>query len=394
VIASVRAARLGPVLSLVGLVAVLAVTIQIYGTWTPTLGAAGASPTTAGGGRTWSPSPGIVKAATTVPGTLVYVRDGELWVQAGTAVRRITVSENGSSASGPAWSGDGLWIYYVDTRIGTGRWFDPNNGFAIVDYQLTYPVLCRIHPDGTGQEEILSGMLKNGTLRSFFWIREPSVSPSGSTVAVISDGPTWPTVADNMVHFVALPSGKLGPAIDVPVNSPLGLSEPAYSPDGKLVAYVMEGRSGKYGAPGIWVYDTETRTTRRVAAGYRDPFWSPDGKYLAATEVDRDRLDVVVLDAASGAVVGRVTSDGASWGAVWSPAGDAMVYMGLQGSNVRLRMVRIEGEGSTMSFRLEADLTDYSGLDGSSRAAWYIPGVNSPVSTPSPYATPSPSVAG
>ena len=384
--ASGRAALLGPALSLVGLVVVVVATIQIYRTWTPALAAEAPTATAAPQVQAASATPVIVDSSTTVPGTLVYVRDGDLWVQAGTVVRRITFSRDGSAVSGPAWSGDGQWIYYVETRPGTGRWYDPNNGNQITDYTLTYPFLCRIRPDGSGQEDILSGAVQQGPLRSFYWIRQPSVSPDGSSVAVISDGPTSPGVADNLLHLVSLSSRKLGPALETPENSPLGLAEPSYSPDGSLIAYVMEGRTGKYGAPGIWVYDVKSRTAHRVASGFRSPSWSPDGRYLAATRVDRDMLDVVVLDAVTGRQIAQVTSDGASWGPVWSPAGDGLVYMHLRNKNVDLRMIRIEGSGPSMAFRLEADLTSYSGLDGSSRAAWYISGASPPLLTPEPSA--------
>lgn len=384
---------LGPVLAAAGLILVIVATVLIYRTWTPALaGGPTASPTAPtataiASGPTPYVSPLEVQARTSVPGTLVYVRDDGLWVQSGTVARRITASQDGSSVSGPTWSPDGVWIYYIETRIGTGRWYNPNNGNEIVEYKLTYPVLCRIHPDGTGREEILSGLIRSGSLRTFYWIRQPSVSPDGLTLVVISDGPTWPGGSDNVLHLVTPSTHKLGSALMVPEKWPFGLSEPAYSPDGGLIAYVMENRSGKYGAPSIWVYDLKAKAARRVAAGYRDPAWSPDGKYLAAARVDHDDLDVVVLDASSGEEISRVTMDGVSWGPVWSPAGDALIYMRLRGSDVDLRMVQVEGSGESMAFRLEADLTDYSGLDGGSRAAWYIPGAGPSEPSPQPSAT-------
>jgi Tol biopolymer transport system component len=377
--------RLAPILSLVGFAVVLAGTVQIYRAWTPAL--AGGGTTAATATPTVEPSlatPVYTNSTTTVPGTLVYVRDGNLWVQSGMSVRRITVSKDGSSVSGPTWSPDGQWIYYVDTRITKSRWYDPNNGNVITDFTLTYPVLCRIHADGSGQEDLLSGLLKQGGLRTFYWIRQPAVSPDGSTMAVISDGPTLPGVSDNLLHFLPLSTMKLGPALQVPENSPLGLSEPAFSPDGTRLAYVVEGRSGKYGAPGIWIYDIASGTTHPLATGMRGPSWSPDGRYVAATKVAKDKLDVVVLNALTGDQVAQVTSDGVSWGAVWSPADDALIYMHLHAGDVDLRMTQIEGAGMGMTFRLEADLTQVAGLDGSSRAAWYIPGAGGPNPTPQP----------
>lgn len=176
-----------------------------------------------------------------------------------------------------------------------------------------------------------------------------------------------------MLHLVNLQSGKLEPALPLSENPPLGHSEPAYSPDGSEIAYVMEGRSGADGAPGIWRYDVKTGNARLLAAGFRSPAWSPDGKFLAATRVSGSRLDVVVLDAATGQQVAQVTYDGFSWAPVWSPAGDELVYMHLSSTVVDLDMTHVNRSGTAFEFRMEPNLTEYSGLDGSSRAAWYVP---------------------
>lgn len=391
-----RASAVAPVLSLVGLLIAGLLTVQVYRNWTPKLAAGQATdsgttvPIVDDNVNTPAPSDVVVtNPEITVPGTLVYVKAGNLWVQSGTTTRQLTQSTDGSQASQPAWSPDGQWIYYIDTRTTTSRWYDPDAGYAIARFTLTYPVLCRIHPDGTGKQEILSSLIRQGALRTFFWIRQPSISPSGATAVVVSDGPTVPGVSDAVLHFVTISSGKLGAALPLRENTPFGLADPTFSPDGSRLAYVMEGRSGKNGAPSIWLYDINQRTSRKLAANYRGPSWSPDGKYLAATRVSGDTLDVVVLDAATGKQVGQVTSDGASWAAVWSPAGDELVYMHLTGAVVDLYMVHIGGSAGSPTFKIEPHLTEYSGLDGGSAAAWYIPNSGQPA--PGPTVTPGPS---
>ena len=227
---------------------------------------------------------------------------------------------------------------------------------------------------------------------------EPSISPNGSTAAVASDGPNVPGVQDVLIHYVNTNTGKLGPALplrDVPL---LGLSDPAFSPDGRFLAYTMEGMSHQYGAPSIWIYSGGA--PRELAAGYRAASWSPDGKYIAATKVAGNTLNVAVLDATTGKQVAQVTTDGASWGPVWSPDGSELVYMHLTGAITDLNMVYITGSGANMTFKIEPNLTDYSGLDGESTPAWYIPGYGptpSPTATAAPSgsaAAPSPSVSG
>jgi dipeptidyl aminopeptidase/acylaminoacyl peptidase len=394
-----------PALSLVGLLVAGLLTAQVYLNWTPTLSSSAeatptATPVPVASGQTPTPAPTGTIATNpeiSVPGMLVYAKSGVLWLQSGTTAHQLTQSVSGSQQSQPAFSPDGQWVYYIDTRVTTGRWYDDQGYYDA--FTLNYPVLCRIHPDGTGKKDVLSSLIRQGSGRIFFWIMQPSISPNGSTAAVASDGPTVPTVQDVMIHYVNTTTGKLAPALplrDVPL---LGLSDPAFSPDGRSLAYTMEGVTHNYGTPSIWIYSGGA--PRELAAGYRAASWSPDGKYVAATKVAGNTLNVAVLDVATGKQVAQVTTDGASWGPVWSPDGDKLVYMHLTGAIVDLNMVYISGSGATMTFKIEPNLTDYSGLDGGSTPAWYIPGYGPPAPTPTPTAasscssgSPAPSACG
>ncbi len=390
------ALTVAPLLSLVGLLLVSMLTFGAYRILTPTLAdqpEATPTPTeapTLPPGKTAAPTPTptpFVNPVISIPGQLVYAKNGALWIQSGTSAHQLTQSVNGSVASQPAFSPDGQWIYYIDTRITKGTWYDLDQGGAITRFTLNYPVLCRIHPDGTGKKDVLSSLIRQGSLRVNFFLRQPSIATAGTVAAVASDGPFGPGTSDVAIHYVNLTTGKLGPALNLTENSPLGLSDPEFSPNGKYLAYTMEGRSGKVGAPSIWILGGGQ--ARKLAQGYRAASWSPDGKFIAATKVSGNNLDVVVLDAATGRQVAQVTNDGYSWGPVWSPDGEELVYMHLIGSVTELNMVYISGSAPQFSFRIEANLTDYSGVDGVSTPAWYIPGYG-PVVTPSP----SPSASG
>ena len=382
-----------PALSLVGLLIAGLLTVTVYRNWTPTLSSGEATPSITPvpveSGQTPTPAPAatiLTNPEIAVPGTLVYAKSGNLWLQSGTTAHQLTEAVNGSQASQPAFSPDGQWIYYIDTRVTPGKWYNLDNVGEITSFTLYYPVLCGIRPDGTGQRDVISGLTKKGSLKFFYLIRQPSISPGGVTAAIVSDGPVVAgAVHDAVIHYVNLNTGKLGAALSLPESTPLGLSDPEFSPDGRTLAYTMEGRAGRYGAPTIWL--VSGGSVRKLAAGYRAASWSPDGKYLAATKVSGDALNVVVLDASTGKQVAQVTSDGTSWAPVWSPDGDKLVYMHLTGVIVDLNMVYISGSGADRTFRIEPNLTDYTGLDGQSTAAWYIPGFG-PV--PTPTAAPSP----
>ncbi|GIW20279.1 MAG: hypothetical protein KatS3mg065_0575 [Chloroflexota bacterium] len=377
----------GPTLAPIGaavlLVVVAVATVGLFSGRLPvTVGGGGNG---GNGGPAITPAPSdvvIPDPRADVPGSIVYVKQGDIWVQSGTNVRRLTRS--GSDAE-PAWSPDGAWIYFVRRHEERGLY--PAQGRATW-YTLTVPVLMRIRPDGTGEEEVLSGRFRAGRYTWFYWIREPDPGPAGRPIALVSDGPD-PSKSDVVLQFFDPTTKKLSRATGAPQTAPFGHQDPAWRPDGALVAYVRNDRQGRNGAPAIWRYDPDTKKSAAVTGpGYLAPSWSPDGRYLAATKTGPFGTDVVVLDARTGVELLRLTDDGRSWSPTWSPRGDAIAFLHLSGQIVDLRMVGLDGEAPNWRVGDVLDLTRVSGLDGASRPDWFIPADELPPSPP-PSETPT-----
>jgi hypothetical protein len=72
---------------------------------------------------------------------------------------------------------------------------------------------------------------------------------------------------------------------------------------------------------------------------------------------------------------------------VWSPAGDELVYSHLSSTVVDLDMTHVSRSGTEIEFQSEPNLAEYSGLDGDSRAAWYMPAAG-PAAAP-PFSVPA-----
>jgi Tol biopolymer transport system component len=133
----------------------------------------------------------------------------------------------------------------------------------------------------------------------------------------------------------------------------------------------------------IYRYDPVTKKTSALSApGYMQPSWSPDGRWVAVTKTSPQGTDVAIVDARNGTEVLRVTNDDRSWAPVWSPKGDSIVYMHIEGLIVDLKMIGLSGTGPSWTTSQLPDVTQYSGLDGGSGASWYIPADQLP--TPSP----------
>lgn len=319
-----------------------------------------------------------------VPGSIVYAKQGSIWLQTGTTAIQLTA---GYQDSMPAWSPDGQWIYFIRTESGRGLW--PVAGRPVY-YDLTIPVLMRVAPTGgTAAQTIVSGKFTQGRYTWFSWIRQPAPDPvDPNRIAVMSDQPD-PTRSDVVLQFYDLSTKKFTVAKGTQLTPPLGQQDPAWYPKGGLLLYVKNDRKGQEGIPSIWRYDPDTgRGSALTGPGYLAPSWSPDGKYVAATKTTPYGTDVVILDAKSGAEVLRVTSDGASWSPAWSPRGDAIVYLHMRAGITDLKMATLAGTAPDFTVKETIDLTEVSGLDPSSRPSWYIPPDQLP--SPSPAASPSP----
>ncbi len=340
-----------------------------------------------GAPRTPAPSNVVVVPPFELSGSIAYVKSGNVWIQSGSSARQLTRS---GRASMPSWSPAGSWIYYIETvsQMGLHR---PSPSDRRRRYAMTVPNLMRTRVDGTGEpEQIASGRYTSGGETWFYWLRQPVLSPDGRTLAVVSDGP-GPVRSNVVIQFIDLETGRMTRP-GLPEVEPLGHQDPAWRPDGRLLLYVRNDRDEARGTPAIMRYDTVTeRVTALTGPGYVSPAWSRDAAFVAATRTDGFGTDVVILDARLGTELLRLTDDDRSWAPVWSPLGDAVAYLHLEGGIVDLKLVKLEGTAQNWTVGETINLTDVSGLDGGSRPAWFIPPEDlPPLPTPPPPSPPTP----
>ena len=375
---------IGPLLAIAGLVVVAIVTLNLFQGQLPLASSAGNQNGTGN-------DPGDGPAATTAPsnvvvtppdtsflGSIVYAKAGNIWVQSGTDAKQLTDDGHDSM---PAYSANGAWIYFIRVEV-TAAKFPTEGNKARSWYDLFTPVLMRMRADGSDVRRLLTGRYTQGNSTWFYWLRQPAPSPDNRTIALISDGPN-PLQSDVIVQTFT-PTSKELKSLNLPESQNLGHQDPAWRPDGKVLLYVRNGREGTRGAPQIFRYDLATKKTRVLTGpGYLAPAWSPDGRWIAATRTDAFDTNIVILDSA-GTEVLRVTTDGASFSPVWSQAGDAIAFLHLTGTSVDLRMAKLDPSSGRWAVSATVDLTQVSGLDGTSRPSWFVPADQRPASIPSP----------
>ena len=387
---------LAPALSVVGLLIVALVTLNLLNGGVPFVGGSKGSGSGSGNGngnatRTAAP-PNVVVVPDVVafPGSIVYAKAGNVWVQTGKVLHQLTT---GGGDSMPSWSPDGTSIYFIRTIDDVGLW--PAGGVDRV-YQLTVPSVMRVNADGSGDpERILNGKVSRNGRTWHAWIRQPVLSPDGRTLALVSDRPD-PASSDVVLQFYDISTKKTS-IPKLAEAAPLGHQDPAWRADGKALLYVRNGRDGPKGAPIIYGWDVATsKATALTGPGYLEPAFSPDGRYVAATKTSSFGNDLVILDASNGRELMRVTNDGESWAPVWSPVGDSIAFLHIEGQIVDLKLVRLGGDAPNWTVKDVIDLTVVSGLDGESRPGWFVPPDQLPTPTPTPTAltTAAPSAGG
>ena len=326
--------------------------------------------------------PGLV-----IPGTITYAKDGNIWLQSDGKATQLT---SGGNDAQPSFSRDGAWVYFVRTRQADGMWSVDGSMHA---FHMDVPAIMRIPTGGGDVAKIYDGLVNPpGRQKWMGFIQGPVVSPNGATIAMTSDLPD-PTRSDVTLKLLTIKNDRVSdPGLDQ--VSPLGHQDPAWRPDGKVVAYVRADRDGAKGTPRIYAYSLDTKKARAVTGpGYIHPAYSPDGRYIAATKTSQFGTDVVILDASTGSELVKVTDDGDSWGPAWSPAGDQIVYLHVSGQVVDLRLAQLDGSAPSWTVSKTVDLTTNAGLDSVSRPHWFVSADQMPAQTQAPAQSQAPAAS-
>ena len=199
-----------------------------------------------------------------------------------------------------SWSGPRTFYYTSDGRIRRRTLGEASS--ETIEFEATLAV-------ERAQYERRARIPDDRTPRRALGIVEPTLSPDGGSVAFAALGDVW-----------LMPIG--GPPRNLTRDAHVD-ADPAWSPDGTMLAYSSD-RAG--GVLNLWLHDVRTGAARQLtdlddaAIGAA---WSPDGARVAFLEVDGAwrRAAVSVVDVATGETT-RIR--GSSFGPgrpTWSPDG-------------------------------------------------------------------------
>lgn len=127
-------------------------------------------------------------------------------------------------------------------------------------------------------------------------------------------------------------------------------SYPAWSPDGKQIAFSSD-RGG--GAWHVFVMDADGTNVKKLSrdddCGARVPSWSPDGKRIAyCRRGPGGDSDVLVVDAADGKNP-TVIGDGDAWEAAFSPDWSRLAFVSFRDNSGLLMLYTMAADGSKVA---------------------------------------------
>ena len=313
-----------------------------------------------------------VAGAADLGGKIAYTRDGAIWLYTGG--REVQLTSGPADAldkhdAMPSISPDGTEIVYVRFDEGFSDLYklqisDPKDPEALTNYR----------PRGVDTGDLSTGN-QPGYAEQALWSLYPTWSPDGTEIAWTHDrGIEYPGL------FLIDADGDNPQRISFLDHSTQAIERISWSPDGTQIA--ATNYVGTPGATGqIWVLTLETGKWLDYTSskdGAYDPAWSPDGKWIAFVQREGTANNIYVMRAdpadwegeGTSPTLYKLTTDGASRSPAWSPDGTKLAYVGLEDSTFDIYAADFSVTGTIPSINNIQRLTDNANVEAQWGLSW------------------------
>lgn len=207
--------------------------------------------------------------------------------------------------------------------------------------------------DDADSSSIVAMDADGDNLRSLYnreghWSGTPSFSPDGKLL--LFDSCLRRFLGETHIYVTSATDAAAEP-------SDLGPGyAPAWSPDGKQIAFYLQPDNTQRQTPGVWTMNADGSDRKWLCAG-KAPRWSPDGSQIALVYVGETGNTIHLYDLKSEetkTVLDRTFPRIA--GAAWSPDGKRLAIIAQTGSGTDLLLVPTAGEDRTQHIRFRGDI--------------------------------------
>ncbi|HZG66873.1 MAG TPA: DPP IV N-terminal domain-containing protein [Herpetosiphonaceae bacterium] len=309
-----------------------------------------------------------IKVLQSLPGRLLYVRDNQIWVHQGDDARPLQIE---GPARDPAWSSDGRRIAYIrrDESFSDLYILDQATGKTT---QVTFNGRSDAKPRSRPY------------VHQVIWAAKPAWSPEDDEIIFLSQeqGATTedaqPPIYEYPLSLYRFPTALFGAR--EPLNSDMlqvgqqnsDILSPAWSPDGRYLAYVEAPRDTT--PRRIMLYDFTTEQAGRypgIPDGAYDPAWSPDSSQLAFAAPQDGATDIWTIAAPpSNGTPRRVTNVGRARAPAWSPDGRSLAFLNIGDESTDVFVVNFTDDASRLTPGEPVAATEGAHIDATAGLSW------------------------
>lgn len=206
----------------------------------------------------------------------------------------------------------------------------------------------------TGQPKIYLGSLKNGSGQRFSMIRSnqlmPTISRQRDQVAFICDVTGNP---DLFLQPFDSSQGAVGKPRQIFAGHLATQGTPTFSPNGKQIAFV----SDKDGSPRVYAMDIppvgaslkeiRAKLVSKYSRGSTAPAWSPDGKKIAYCSLTDGARQIWIYDFEKDEEFQITKGEGHKENPTWSPNSLSIIFNTNQNDRGELYLVNLSGSKAT-----------------------------------------------
>ena len=313
--------------------------------------------------RAQAPAPAPQRS---LPGRLLYVRDNQIWLHEGSNANPLDLQW---TVRDPAWSSDGKYIAFV-------RREESYSDLYLLDMESQQTI--QVTRNGSRTQPRTQDYV-----HQVIWAAKPTWSPEGDELVFLSQqrpatGPNdQPAIYEfplELYRFqIRLAEAREPNNDDILPLGPDGtdLLSPAWSPDGRYLAYVQAPRDTT--PRRIMLYDfvnEQAQPFPGTPEGAYDPAWSPDGQTLAFAVSDGPSTDIWTIEGVNSGTPQRLTRIGRARAPAWSPDGSTLAMINVGDESTDLYVVSLTRQNGQLEAGTPEQVTSGAQIDATGGISW------------------------